>query len=126
MSRDSSDDPIDRTLDRLDATPENPGDKYTAGQDDMGPDIPSIDPTEHEFSYTDADPELTRTFVIAVVLTNVGLLAISLGLMFAYFEGRTQLGGILVVVGVFAIVRMYQRYRAFRSNRKEADRSETS
>lgn len=124
-------DPFEDPLERFDpdADTEDPGNAYEPDEESLAPDIPSIETpavdVSDAFADTNADPELTRTFAIAVVLTNVGLLAISLGLMFAVFEGRTQLGGVLVLVGGFALARTYQRYRAFRADRND-DRPEES
>ncbi|WP_224269788.1 DUF7322 domain-containing protein [Haloprofundus salinisoli] len=69
----------------------------------------------------EADSELATTFWVSVVLVNVGVGALSLGAMFAYFRGQWRLGGGLVVVGLFLLLRTYQRYKQFREERAAND-----
>lgn len=45
-----------------------------------------------------------RAFVGAALLAQVGLFALSLGVLLAYFRGQSVLGGGLVVGGVVALV----------------------
>lgn len=75
--------------------------------------------------FSDVDSELVTTFAVSVILTNAALLALSLGLMLAYFRGRYQLGGALFVGGVLLLLRVYQYYRQFRRDR-ERDEEETN
>ncbi|KTG09809.1 hypothetical protein AUR64_09250 [Haloprofundus marisrubri] len=65
----------------------------------------------------EVDSELKTTFWVSVVLVNVGVGALSLGAMFVYFRGQWRLGGGLVVVGLFLLLRTYQRYQQFREKR---------
>lgn len=50
-------------------------------------------------------PQATlRAFVGAVLLAQVGLFAVSLGVLLASFRGQTTLGAALVAVGVASLV----------------------
>lgn len=85
---------------------------------DLGPPVPEApDPTEEDI---DVDPRLWRLFWGLVAVFNVALLALSLGVMIAVFDGKWVLGGQLVAVGlVFLIYGIYkyltrdpERYRS--------------
>lgn len=65
-----------------------------------------------EQAIEDTDPIVTKRFVVAVVFANVGLLSVSLGAMFIVFRGDLNLGGVLLVIGLFAIAQTYRQYRA--------------
>lgn len=52
-----------------------------------------------------------RRFVAIVILLNVGILAVSLGVMLAIFRARYRDGAILVVAGGGVLVSAYWRYR---------------
>ncbi|QCJ47662.1 hypothetical protein [Haloprofundus sp. MHR1] len=69
----------------------------------------------------EVDSELATAFWVSVVLVNVGVGALSLGAMFLYFRGQWRLGGGLFVVGLFLLLRTYQRYRQFREGRTTDD-----
>lgn len=61
------------------------------------------------------DDGTLRRFGVAVVLTQVGLFALSLGLLLWWFRGQAALGGGLVVGGLLALVVtafVYRRHRA--------------
>lgn len=74
-------------------------------------DIPEApDPSDN-----DVPPELRRTFWLIVLMVNVGLLALSVGAMFVVFRGQLRFGGSLVVLGVFALLVAYIRYRNHRN-----------
>lgn len=66
-------------------------------------------------SDNDVSPELRRTFWLIVLMVNIGLLALSLGAMFAAFRGQFRFGGSLAVLGVFALLVSYIRYRNHRN-----------
>ncbi|RRJ31712.1 hypothetical protein EIK79_06385 [Halocatena pleomorpha] len=66
-------------------------------------------------SDTNAPPELQRTFWLLVLMANVGLFALSLGVLFVVFRGRLQFGGSLTVIGVAALLIGYLRYRNHRN-----------
>jgi len=94
--------------------------------------VPGVDPPEApavgddlEENLGEADDEVVRTFAISVLLTNVAVLAVSLGLMLIYFRGQWRLGGGLVVVGVLAQLRMYMHYREWKRSGDEADGGDT-
>ncbi|MFC7235866.1 DUF7322 domain-containing protein [Halosegnis marinus] len=72
----------------------------------LGPDPVSPSPPE-----TDAEGgDLADAFWNAVVLANVGVLAVSVAPMFVYFQGRLALGGGLFAVGAVALYRTYRVY----------------
>jgi hypothetical protein len=75
--------------------------------ENLGPDPPTVPDT----SQNDADPELKRRFWSLVFVFNVALFGMSLGLMLVGFEGRWQFGGSLFLVGAFAFLRGWHRYR---------------
>lgn len=94
-------------------------------REDPGPDLPSLGPDvpEVDVPEVDASSSLTaegagriaRLFWRLVVVLDVGLLAVSVGLMFVYFEGNwlrgLALSGFGVAVLAYGAVR-YRRYRA--------------
>lgn len=82
----------------------------------LGPGAPEP-PTLSED--TETDDETIQAFWGAVILANVGLFAVSIGPMLAYFEGETTLGAALFVVGAVALGRTYYIYR--RQSTSEAD-----
>lgn len=93
--------------------------------------VPGLEPPEApavgddlEENIEEADEEVVRTFAISVLLTNVAVLAVSLGLMLIYFRGRWRLGGGLVVVGVLAQLRMYMHYREWKRSDDDGDGTE--
>jgi hypothetical protein len=80
----------------------------------LGPDIPSIETNESTAAGSDADEmaadvdeELARGFFSAVLLANIGLFALALGALLAYFRGQYTLGGGAMLVGTVALVRTY-------------------
>lgn len=79
--------------------------------DESGIDIPEApDPTEN-----DVPPGVRRTFWLIVLMANLGLLALSIGVMFAVFRGQFRFGGSLVVLGLLALLVGYFRYRNHRN-----------
>ncbi len=81
--------------------------------DAIGPriDIPEApDPSD-----TDVPPELRRTFWLLVLMANVGLFALSLGVLFVVFREQLRFGGSLIVVGMAALLIGYLRYRNHRN-----------
>lgn len=74
-------------------------------------DVPQApDPTDNDVS-----PALRRAFWLIVLMANVGLLALSIGVMFVVFQGQFRLGGSLVLLGVIALFVGYHRYRQHRN-----------
>lgn len=81
---------------------------------DSGPDVdvPDASPAHEGFwGPENAPKELLKAFWALVVLFNVALLAISLGLMVLWFQGRLYLGGGLLAVGAAALARGLYGYR---------------
>lgn len=85
--------------------PDEP-DEFDPGS--LGPDVPEP-PTLDEDA--DADEETVQAFWSAVLLANVGVFAVSIGPMLAYFQGQVALGAALFVVGAIALGRTYYIYR---------------
>ncbi len=79
--------------------------------DESGIDIPEApDPTEN-----DVPPGVRRTFWLIVLMANLGLLALSVGVMIVVFRGQLRFGGSLVVLGLLALLVGYFRYRNHRN-----------
>lgn len=74
----------------------------------LGPDVPEASALGED---SESGGETVQAFWGAVLLANVGLFAVSVGPMFAYFQGRTALGAAMVGVGVVALGRTYYIYR---------------
>jgi hypothetical protein len=71
-----------------------------------------------------ADSETATAFWAAVVYLNVGLLLVAVGPMLLIFRGRTQVGPLLLVVGVFALYRAYSVYRGYTAPNEEKDETD--
>lgn len=100
----------------------------TQTERDLAPDSPGKDleekyaePDESELlgNVGDVDEDTFTAFLASVVLTNVGVFAVSLGLMLWYFRGMQRVGGGLVVVGLLALLRTYQHYYEWKQSRDE-------
>ena len=79
----------------------------------LGPDVPEApEPPEGA-----ANSELTSLFWKPVVVFNIALLALSVGPMLAYFEGRVDLGIRITLVGAIAFAYGVFRYRRFVNER---------
>jgi hypothetical protein len=96
---------------------------------EMTPDIPEA-PSVKTFDdggdfegASDVDQGTLRAFVVAVIYANAAVLLAALGPMVWFFEGWSRVGPALFVVGLFAGVRTYQTYRAWKRSRDEADAS---
>lgn len=106
----------------MDPTPEEAGDEEDPWPDEpdepdpdsLGPEAPEApEPPSVDLEDVDAPDDLQRTFWATVVLVNVGLLAVSLAAMFAFFQGRYLLSGGLAVLGVGALAHAYREYRGY-------------
>lgn len=75
-----------------------------------------------EFSPDGVPKHVATAFWTVVVVVNAAILALSLGPMLIFFEGRWLLGGGLIVLGVALSGLAYWRYREFR--REQAERAE--
>ncbi|HMB50923.1 MAG TPA: hypothetical protein VKM69_09710 [Natronoarchaeum rubrum] len=79
----------------------------------LGPDVPEApDPPDGA-----ANSEVTSLFWQLVVVFNIALLALSVGPMLAYFDGRVDLGVRITLVGALAFAYGYVRYRRFVKDR---------
>lgn len=85
--------------------------KHEPDEPDLGPDVPDATSNGGLLGPEGTSKELLSAFWKLVLLFNVGLLAASLGAMLLVFEGRTRLGGGLLLVGLLALVRGVDRYR---------------
>ncbi len=91
-----------------------PGIDFDGVDPDLGPDIPDARPSNEGFlGPEDASDELIRAFWSLVVLIDVGLLAVTLGILVVVFQGRLYLGGGLLAVGLLALARGGYRYYRF-------------
>ncbi len=93
----------------------------------MTPDIPKA-PSVKTFDdggnfegASDVDSNTLRAFVVAVIYANIAVLFVFLGPMVWYFEGWSQLGPALLVIGLLAGVRTYQTYRSWEQSRDDRD-----
>lgn len=73
----------------------------------MGPDIP----TAPDLSSRSVDPVVQGTFWTLVAVFNVGLLVVSLGVMFVVFQENPSLGWQLTAAGCLILGYGYYRYR---------------
>ena len=89
----------------------------------LGPEIPSVDVPGGESVEidSDADEVLLRTFWGSVISLNVAMAAVPLGLMFIYFRGNWELGGLAVAVGLVAGAATYRFYHVFRKDRRSGE-----
>jgi len=83
----------------------------------LGPDVPEA-PSAPEGA---ANNEVTGLFWKLVAVFNIALLALSVGPMLAYFEGRVELGVRVTLVGVIAFAYGYFSYRRFVKRRDSDD-----
>lgn len=84
------------------------------------PSVPEA-PTVRDTSAVEVSTEVATAFWSVVVLVNVGLFGASLGLMLVYFRNDLELGGGLLLLGAFALVHAYRRYRQFERERSDRD-----
>lgn len=99
---------------RLSSEPTDPG----RAAEESAPQAPEIEDV-------DVSSETSRHFWAAVGLANLGIAGVSLGLMLIGFRGQWVEGGVLVLVGLFALARTYHVYRRFRSRRADEAASES-
>jgi len=83
----------------------------------LGPDVPEA-PSPPDGG---ADSEVAALFWKLVVVFNVALLALSVGPMLAYFEGRVDLGLRIFAVGAVAFGYGLVRYYQFARDRDSGD-----
>ncbi|WP_058367235.1 DUF7322 domain-containing protein [Haloparvum sedimenti] len=120
---DGSDDAFEDALGGFDeASPE---------ESELGPETPSVTDYGNRFpeasdedlagSLSDLHPDTARTFIICAVLANAAILLVSLGAMLAYFRGMTQLGGGMILLGLFAALRTRMQYANWRERYEERE-----
>lgn len=83
-------------------------------EDEYAPDVPSV--SIPDTSDADVPPELFKAFWGTVVSINVGLFAVSLGLMLVYFRGQWRVGGGAIVLGIGTLVYGYLKYRRYQQD----------
>lgn len=90
--------------------------------DSLGPDVPRVERTaELTRKGADAPEEVQNAFWAAVLFANVGLMGVSLGAMLVFFRGDWVFGGGGLLVGTFALLMTYQRYRRFMNREQDPD-----
>lgn len=74
----------------------------------LGPEIPEApDLTDRE-----VDPVVEGTFWTLVVVFNIGLIAVSVGVMFVIFQAEFVLGGQITLAGAVILGYGFYRYRS--------------
>jgi hypothetical protein len=94
-------------------------DTLWSDDDEFEPDRPGpeIDiPETPDLSDIDASNDVAQTFWIVVIMVDIGLLAISLGIMFIVFRSELRLGGGLFAIGAFALLSGYRHYRNYKND----------
>ncbi|OVE86049.1 DUF7322 domain-containing protein [Natronolimnobius baerhuensis] len=82
--------------------------------------------TEFEdVDFSEIPDDLLETFVALVLVINGAVLAVSLGALFLIFDGSTDRGIPLLVIGVVLFGFAFRRYRQYQRSR-EADDDETN
>lgn len=88
-------------------------------------DIPTVEnPSDSLPDPSTVDPQISRSFMSAVLYANVAVFGVSVGAMLIGFRGQWNWGGFAIAVGLLAGVRVYQTYRAFQQWREERDAEE--
>lgn len=77
-------------------------------EETLGPTIPEAP----DLSTRDADPVVEGTFWTLVAVFNIGLLVVSLGVMFVIFQENPTLGWQLTVAGCLILGYGFYRYRS--------------
>lgn len=102
-SDEQSTDFVEQTFEASPHEPDPPTFDVTSGED-LVDDLPSGD---------EVSSDVRRSFWEMVVLGKIALLALGVGVMFAYFEGRLDVAVGLGLVAVVAGARLRSRIRAF-------------
>jgi len=102
----------------LDDESEHEPDEYDPEADLPDPEeelAPSVEIPEapEPMPESEAPDEIVRIFWWVVIVVNVGLLALSVGVMVWFFEGMATWGLRLIAVGGIALGYAYLRYRLF-------------
>ena len=80
----------------------------------LGPDIPSTSD-----SGTPENPEAVELFARLVIVFNAAVLALAVGPMFIFLQGRVELGLQIFLLGVLIFAYGTYRYYQFRANKDE-------
>lgn len=96
----------------------DPSDRWGDPERDLT-NVPEA-PAPPDPSKNDVPADVARSFWGVVLLANVGLFAVCLGPMLAFFRGQWTLGGVLVVFGLLTFVHGYRVYRGFRQRHPAA------
>ena len=96
------------------------------------PEAPSVNSYESDgfdagqlsSDLSDVDSDLLNTFAVSVLLTNAGVLLVSLGSLLIIFRGQFELGGGLIFAGTLALLRVGHHYRAYKRASAKDDSQE--
>lgn len=84
-------------------------DQYREPEEErFGPDIPEAP----DFTNRTVDPVVEGAFWTLVVVFNIGLIVVSLGVMFIIFQGKFVFGGQITLVGCLVLAYGFYRYRS--------------
>lgn len=86
------------------------------------PEVPDVGTDSEALAdYDEVDPGLRRRFWVLVLAIKFTLLALTLGLLFYFFEGNTVLGGQLLGFAVLLSAYTVYRYRDTKGRFEKAD-----
>ena len=68
---------------------------------------------------SEVDSDLLNTFAVCVLLTNVGVLLVTVGILFGIASGHVELGVGLVLAGLVALLRVAHHYRSYKQSRAD-------
>jgi hypothetical protein len=88
--------------------------------DSLGPSIPEA-PSAPKPPRDGSASEISGLFWKLVIVFNVALFGLSVGPMIIYFEGQTDRGVQVFLVGAIAFAYGYFRYRQFMNDREDED-----
>ncbi|WP_226040994.1 hypothetical protein [Natrinema sp. DC36] len=94
--------------------------QVSTGDDEPDDDLDDlssvIEPPAVSTAETDVPGDILQAFWALVLVLNAAVLAVSLGLLLAVFEGSLIRGGVLVAAGVVLFGLAGRRYRRFRND----------
>ncbi|SNR53957.1 DUF7322 domain-containing protein [Halorubrum vacuolatum] len=88
------------------------------------PEAPSVKTYDTDGNFaaaSDVDSYTLRAFGVSVIYANVALFCLALGPMLYVFEGWTDIGTVVFVVGVLAAIRTYQVYREWKREKAKRE-----
>ncbi|WP_343162671.1 hypothetical protein [Natronolimnobius sp. AArcel1] len=74
-----------------------------------------------DVDFSEVSDDLLETFVALVLIINAAVLAVSLGALFLIFEGATDYGVPLLLIGVVLFGFGFRRYRNYKHSHEQAD-----